>query len=316
MISSNKQGLIFNIQRFSIHDGPGIRTTFFFKGCSLRCFWCHNPEGRHARPEIQFFPERCIACGECLTRCAHHAHELDKNFHIFIRENCQGCGACAETCYSNALELTGHYVSVEEAMEEILRDRLFYETSNGGVTLSGGEPVLQSDFAQKLLQRCKTEGLHTAIETCGNYPWLELEKLLPVIDLIMMDLKLMDSVKHRSACGDSNERILANARRLALTDKPIIFRIPVVPTVNDSLEEIGAIVKFIQHLVELRIQHGNGKEKGADIRLELLPFHRLAADKYRSLGLEYRAQNIEPPSKERMRELAAIAEFHGVEVVG
>lgn len=311
-----KQGLIFNIQRFSIHDGPGIRTTVFFKGCPLRCFWCHNPEGRRPQPEIQFFPERCIGCGECLLKCLHHAHKLDDNFHIFIRENCQACGACAETCYSTALELTGRYVTVDQVMAEILRDRMFYETSKGGVTLSGGEPVLQSDFALALLQRCQSEDLHTAIETSGNYPWHELEKLLPEIDLIMMDLKLIDPIKHKAACGDSNERILANARRLALTDKPIIFRIPVVPTVNDSIEEIGAIVKFIQSLVELRMQHSNGKEKGAEMRLELLPFHRLASDKYRSLGLEYRARNLEPPSKARMRELAAIADIHGVEVVG
>lgn len=309
-------GLIFNIQRFSIHDGPGIRTTVFFKGCSLHCFWCHNPEGRHARPEIQFFPERCIACGDCFLKCPNHAHKLEENLHLFIRENCQVCSACVETCYSNALELTGRDVSVEEVMEEIMRDRMFYETSNGGVTLSGGEPLLQADFALALLQRCKAEDLHTAIETCGNYPWHELEKLLPEIDLIMMDLKLIDPTKHQAACGDSNERILANARRLALTDKPIIFRVPVVPTVNDSLEEIGSIVKFVQSLVELRMQHSNGKEKGADIQVELLPFHRLAADKYRSLGLEYRAKYLEPPSKEKMRELAAIAEIHGVEVIG
>ncbi len=311
----NMTGLIFNIQRFSIHDGPGIRTTVFFKGCSLRCFWCHNPEGRHPRPEIQYFPERCIACGECFSRCPNHAHRLEGNCHLFIRENCQACGACVETCYANALELTGRYMTLEQVMAEIMRDRLFYETSNGGVTLSGGEPMLQSDFAQTLLQHCHAEGLHTAIETCGNYPWDPLEKLLPAIDFIMMDLKLIDPIKHKAACGDSNERILANARRLALTDKPIIFRIPVVPTVNDSLEEIGAIVKFVQHLMELRIQQNNGKEQAADIRLEFLPFHRLAADKYRSLGMEYRAKNLEPPSKERMRELAAIAEIHGVEVV-
>ncbi len=309
-------GLIFNIQRFSIHDGPGIRTTVFFKGCSLQCFWCHNPEGRRSHPEIQFFPERCIRCGECLVHCPHHAHTINNELHFYLREQCKNCGTCTETCYSNALELTGKYMTANEVMEEILRDRMFYETSNGGVTLSGGEPILHSQFAREILMRCKAEDLHTAIETCGNYQWQELEKLLPAIDLIMMDLKHLDPHKHKIMCGDSNERILANARRLALTDKPIIFRIPVVPTVNDSLEEIGAIVKFVQNLVELRIQHSNGKEKCAEIQLELLPFHRLASDKYRSLGIEYRARNLEPPSKERIRELAAIAEFHGVEVIG
>ena len=308
-------GLIFNIQRFSIHDGPGIRTTVFFKGCSLRCFWCHNPEGRHARPEIQFFPERCIGCGDCFSKCPNHAHKLEENYHLFIRENCKGCGTCVETCYSNALELTGRYMTVDHVMKEILSDRMFYETSNGGVTLSGGEPVLQAEFAQALLKRCKAEYLHTAVETCGNYHWLELAKLLPEIDLVMMDLKHLNPQKHKAMCGDSNERILSNARRLALTDKPIIFRIPVVPTVNDSITEIGAIFKFVQNSVELRTQHLNGQGKCAEIQLEMLPFHRLAADKYRSLGLEYRAKDLEPPSKAKMHDLAKIAEIYGVEIL-
>jgi pyruvate formate lyase activating enzyme len=220
-----------------------------------------------------------------------------------------------ETCYSNALELTGRYMSVDDIMEEILSDRMFYETSSGGVTLSGGEPMLQAEFAQALLKQCKAENLHTAVQTCGNYHWLELEKLLPEIDLVMMDLKHLNPQKHKALCGDSNERILTNARRLALTNKPIIFRIPVVPTVNDSITEIGAIFKFVQNLAELRIQHSNGQRKCAEIQLELLRFHRLAADKYRSLGLEYRAKDLEPPSKAKMHDLAKIAEIYGVEIL-
>jgi pyruvate formate lyase activating enzyme len=207
-------------------------------------------------------------------------------------------------------------MTADDVMEEILRDRMFYETSKGGVTLSGGEPVLQPQFAKEILQRCKDEDLHTAIETCGNYQWHDLESLLPVTDLIMMDLKLIDPIKHKSACGDSNERILANAQRLALTNKPIIFRTPIVPTVNDTFEDIGAIVKFVQNLVELRARHKNGQGNWAEIQLELLPFHRLASDKYRSLGMEYLACNLESPTKERMQELAKIAEIHGVEVIG
>lgn len=311
----SKTGLIFNIQRFSIHDGPGIRTTVFFKGCSLRCFWCHNPEGRHTRPEIQFFPERCIGCGECVTHCPNDAHRLREQYHLFLREKCKGCGACVETCYSNSLELTGHYVTADQVMEEILRDQIFYETSSGGVTLSGGEPVLQAEFTHNILIRCKDEFLHTAIETCGNYHWHELEIILSYVDLVMMDIKHLDPIKHKLISGDSNERILANARRLALTDKPIIFRVPVVPTVNDTIEEIGAIIKFIRNLVELRMKSTNGSGKHQEIQLELLPFHRLAANKYRSLGMEYKARDLNPPSKDKMLEFAKIAEIEGIEVL-
>lgn len=311
----SSSGLIFNIQRFSIHDGPGIRTTVFFKGCSLQCFWCHNPEGRHARPELQFFPERCISCRECLSHCTNNCHQLKDNYHLFLRENCRACGACAETCYANALELTGRSMTVDQVMEEILRDRLFYETSNGGVTLSGGEPVLQVEFARDLLQRCKESDLHTAIETCGNYNWHNLEKLLPFTDLIMMDIKHVNPVVHHAFCGDSNERVLANARRIALTDKPIFFRTPIVPTVNDTVEDVSSIVKFIRELVELRIKSSNGTNKTPGIQLEFLPFHRLAGDKYRSLGMEYHAKDLNPPAKEKLLEFAKIAEIEGVEVL-
>ena len=311
----NTSGLIFNIQRFSIHDGPGIRTTVFFKGCSLQCFWCHNPEGRHARPELQFFPERCISCRECLSNCPNNCHRVKDNYHLFIREHCQACGVCAESCYANALELTGRTMTVDQVMDEILRDRLFYETSKGGVTLSGGEPVLQSGFAFELLKACKDADLHTAIETCGNYDWNKLEKLLPFIDLIMMDIKHIDPVAHRTVCGDTNDRILANARRLVLTDKPIIFRTPIVPTVNDTSEEISSIVKFIRNLVELRIKCSNGKNKISEIQLEFLPFHRLAGDKYRSLGMEYLAKDLNPPAKEKLWEFAKLAEVEGFAVL-
>jgi len=282
----------------------------------MKCFWCHNPEGRQPQPQIRYFPERCISCGECEAHCPNHAHRMENKSHLYFKELCTNCGACTETCYANALELTGKYMTVDEVMQAILRDQLFYETSNGGVTLSGGEPVLQPQFASAILTRCKEQALHTAIETGGNCQWQQLELLLPVTDLILMDVKLIDPMKHQAACGDSNDLILANARRLALTNKPVIFRIPVVPTVNDSLEEIGAICKFVQNLVELRIQHSDRQEKCAEIQLELLPFHCLAADKYRSLGLEYQAQNLKPPSKAKMHEFAKIAEIHGIEVIG
>lgn len=302
-------GLIFNIQRFSIHDGPGIRTTVFLKGCSLHCFWCHNPEGRHPYHEIQFFAQRCIQCGECLIHCPNNAHSFSENRHIFLRESCQGCGACAEGCVANALKLTGRYMTVDQVMEEILKDRVFYETSNGGVTLSGGEPVLQTEFSRAILKRCQAEGLHTAIETCGNYPWEKLETLLPFVDLVIMDIKHLDPVKHRQVSGDTNQPILANAKNLALTDKSILFRIPVVPEVNDTDEEISIIIHFIRGLIELRNKNTHREQSDLQIQIELLPFHQLAEAKYHSLGLEYQARDLKPPTRQRIQHLA---EIHGI----
>ncbi|MCD6289105.1 MAG: glycyl-radical enzyme activating protein [Anaerolineae bacterium] len=306
------KGLIFDIQRFSVHDGPGIRTTVFLKGCSLRCFWCHNPEGIRPRPEIQFFPDRCIACGECVAVCPNGAHELRDGFHIYHRDRCESCGLCAGVCYSEALTLIGRTMTVDEVVVEVLRDRAFYDTS-GGVTLSGGDPLMQPDFSRAILERCKAEGVHTAIETAANCHWEDLAALLPVTDLVMMDIKHMDPEKHRWATGVSNKRILANARRLAQTDKPVLFRVPVVPTVNDTPEEIGAIARFVQQLIGLRAGDGVSGSKGA-IELELLPFHRMAASKYQSLGLKYRAASFVAPDKEKMEELAAIVRSYGVPV--
>ena len=164
------RGLISDIQRFSIHDGPGIRTTVFFKGCNLRCFWCHNPETLALRPELQLYLDRCIGCGACFQACPHGAHVLEDGVHRFLCERCQGCGACAETCFAQALVLVGEWKTVDEVLTEVLRDRAFYETSGGGVTLSGGEPLLQPEFAVALLTACREEGLHTAIETAAQPP--------------------------------------------------------------------------------------------------------------------------------------------------
>lgn len=306
-------GLIFDIQRFSVHDGPGIRTTVFLKGCSLRCFWCHNPEGLRMTPEVQFLPNRCIACGECVIACDHGGQHLDENGRSYERANCVACGACVEACVAEALTLAGKHTTADAVVAEVLRDRVFYETSGGGVTLSGGEPALQPDFSREILEKCKAEGLHTAIETCGNVPWSNLEPLLPVTDLVMMDLKQIDTEKHRAATGAGNERILANARQFAQTRKPLIFRTPVVPGVNDTPAEIAAIAAFVAELVALRAIESNGNGP-AEISWELLPFHRLAADKYRSLGLDYRAQTLNPPPKDLMAALAEAAQASGVAV--
>lgn len=306
-------GVVFNIQRFSIHDGPGIRTTVFLKGCVLKCFWCHNPEGRRVAPELQFFPDRCTACRACVEACPHSVHEFVGDVHMIYRDQCEMTGACVDTCYSGALQLNGEIMTVDRVMEEIVRDSPFYENSGGGVTLSGGEPSLSTDFAFAILEQCKRLGLHTAIETCGECPWEFLERLLPVTDLLMVDIKHMASDNHRSATGKSNERILENARRLALTRKPLLFRTPVIPTVNDTDEAIGEIASFVRSLIDLRNGTGRWGEKPPGITYQLLGFHKLAGDKYRSLGMEYAAAAIHPPSRDRMQGLADCAVRCGVE---
>jgi pyruvate formate lyase activating enzyme len=302
-------GAVFNIQRFSLHDGPGIRTTVFLKGCSLACFWCHNPEGRRPRPELQFFQSRCISCGACVEACPHGVHEFVDGVHVLHRDRCQAEGACVAACYAGALQFSGEIMSVERVMEEILRDQVFYQNSGGGVTLSGGEPALEREFTFAILKQCKDHHIHTAIETCGEVPWEFLEQLLPVTDLVMMDLKQMGPDRHREATGKSNERIVANAEALARSGKPLIFRTPVVPTVNDSADDIAEIAAFVRELQELRKEQTNG---GAGIEYELLAFHRLAADKYRSLGMEYGAASLDPPPRQHLLHLAEVAERFGV----
>jgi len=301
-------GNVFHIQRFSIHDGPGIRTTVFLKGCSMRCFWCHNPEGRLPQPEIRYTAERCITCGACVEACPNHAHTISDGVHLFDREACRMAGECVDVCYSGALELNGRSMTPQQVLEEVLRDRAFYSPSGGGVTLSGGEPSLSRDFSRRILELCKAEGIHTAIETCGDSPWPVMESFLPVTDLIMMDLKVIPPDKHRAVTGRPNAQILENARRLAERGVPVIFRTPVVPTVNDSDEEIDRIATFIRTL-------SNGRTAGdgpATLSYELLPFHALATDKYRSLGLDFPAGALTTPPPQTMERLLQVALRHGI----
>ncbi|WP_119070872.1 glycyl-radical enzyme activating protein [Aggregatilinea lenta] len=299
-------GTVFDIQRFSLHDGPGIRTTVFLKGCSLRCFWCHNPESIRRPPEIEFYPERCIGCGACVALCEHGANTItDDGVVTYDPQQCTVCGECIDDCFANARVLVGRAWSVDEVMAEILQDRSFYG-DEGGVTLSGGEPMLQADFTAALLARCRAEDIHTAIETAGHYPWSTLEPVLPLVDLVMMDLKHLDSERHRDGTGVPNTHILSTARHLATeTDKPLLFRTPVIPTYNDAPEVIDRIAGFVRDLIAARAASCAVRgETPAPVRYQLLRFHQLAGDKYRGLGRANRARDLEPLSKAQMDALS------------
>jgi pyruvate formate lyase activating enzyme len=301
--AQDPSGQVFDVQRFSIHDGPGIRTTVFLKGCSLRCFWCHNPESWRRQPELEVYPARCIGCGSCAAICPRGACTMVDGRMSFDAARCDACFACVDACFANGLVVSGYETTASSLIEALLEDRVFYANSGGGVTLSGGEPVLQCAFARAILAGCHAAGIHTAIETAGNYPWRLAETLMPVVDLVMMDLKLLDADRHRAATGVSNHRILENARHFALTSVPLLFRTPVIPTVNDAPDDIRAIAEFVAELACLRGTRG----VAAPVEYALLPFHQLAGDKYASLGREYRARALTPLTTEQMEDLRQVA---------
>lgn len=266
LLLDKEKGLIFNIQRFSIHDGPGIRTVVFFKGCPLRCLWCHNPEGQIMKKEMVIWDDRCIGCKTCFKTCPNSAVEDPSK--------CVLCGECVKECPADAREIVGKEMSIEEIMAEIEKDRIFYEQSGGGVTFSGGEPLFQYNFLISILKKCKDNGIHTAIETCGYSNWEILLSISKYTDLFLFDLKVMDDESHRKFTGVSNKMILENLKRLSSNHKNIIIRIPVVPGVNDNIENIKKTAEFVSSL--------GIKE------VHLLPFHKGGVDKYRRLRRDYK----------------------------
>jgi len=279
-------GTIFDIKRFAIHDGPGIRTTIFLKGCPLHCLWCHNPEGISRQPQLVFTPQKCIGCGHCMEVCPQRVHQVVNGRHLIDRERCLACGTCVEGCYAGALQLAGRQVTVDEVMEEVLRDRPFYETSDGGMTLSGGEPLAQYSFTRALLQAAKAEGVHTALDTSGFAPWRQLEGLLVYVDLVLYDLKQMNRERHIALTGVSNERILDNLRRLDTAGQTTWVRIPLIAGQNDEESNYHALGQFLSGLKHIQ-------------RIEMLRYHRLAESKYEHIGCAYPLQGLEPPTEDK-----------------
>ena len=284
-----KEGTVFNIQKFSVNDGPGIRTTVFLKGCPLDCIWCHNPESKSSKPEIMYDTNKCIGCGACVNLCSENCHIITENKHIFQRANCTSCGKCAEGCMVEALEKAGNVKTVAEVIDEVLKDKAFYENSGGGMTISGGEPMFQFEFTYELLKEAKKQGIHTCIETCGFSKEENYRKIADLVDIFLFDYKETNGVKHKEFTGVDNTLILSNLKMLDSIGAKIILRCPVIPTLNDNVEHFNGIAETANSLKNI-------------LEVNIEPYHPLGSGKAQMLSKEYVLKDLTFPENETVEE--------------
>lgn len=299
------KGMITEIQRFSLNDGPGIRTTVFFKGCNMKCSWCHNPETLKKKPQLLFYPQKCIGCGHCFTECEAGAHYIDGNgVHLINRTLCTDCGKCAAACYAQALVMCGKEMSVDEVMSEIEQDKSYYDNSNGGVTLSGGEVLMQKEFAAEIADACRRKGIKVALESNISLPFEEIKPLFSKMDFIMCDLKIFDEDLHRKYTGIGNSQILKNIKAIDNLGIPMIVRTPLIPRVTDTLDNIRKISEYLSGINNLE-------------RYEMLNFNPLGASKYDGLDAENDFKGTLPLDKTHLEALknAALENLSVVKVV-
>lgn len=281
------KGIVFNIQRFAIHDGPGIRTTVFLKGCPLRCLWCQNPESINPQMEIVFIADKCIRCGVCVDVCQNQAVKFTDNERVYQVEKCKMCGECSRHCPREAVRFVGAGMDSKEVVSILERDVPFYETSGGGITISGGEPLFQPQFTKEILQLSHEKGIHTVLDTSAYGKWDDIEQLLPYTDLFLLDIKIVAQKRHIELTGVDNKLIIDNILRLSKTHTEIIIRVPVLPGINDDEKNIGEIASLLKDINILKV--------------ELLPYNRLAEAKYKQYRLTYFLPYIQTPGVEHMR---------------
>ena len=297
------KGKIFDIKKFAIHDGPGIRTTLFLKGCPLNCIWCHNPEGISSSMNLWFFNSKCIGCGSCIASCPKNALSRDnpeESSIIIDHQKCDKCGICTEVCPTKAISFDGWEIDVDEAVKNLLQDRLFYEKSGGGITLSGGDPMFQHEFSKAVLKECKAAGVHTAIETSMYAKEEIFESFFEFVDLFIVDLKIFDEAKHREYTGTGNKLIHANFKKLIENRRDMLVRIPLIPEITTTAENLKAIAAFVYSL-------------SPDTEIELINFNPLAENKYRLMGKKHEYLTVmKPYTENELDEFYAVLSEQGI----